>query len=419
VLYHVYPQTTWWGKSIEFLGIRYAFVIGVCLMIGTVLNAPKLKFGRRLIHPVEWGILAILATFIISGLTGVRWDDRTIFVLDKMTKVFLFSFMLSHVVTTRDQCWKLTLLFTAMALYLGHEAQIAPRGSFEKGRLNGIGGPDFRESAGLAIHLFALLPFVAVVFRQKAIALKLLAFFAGCYSVNAVLLCRARSAFLAGMLAGAMAIWYSPQRHRRWIVTILVLGMLGGVKLSDDWFWNRMVTIFRSGEERDESARTRFIIWAAAWEMIKDRPFGVGVGQFSREIRKYDPEGLTKRRDAHNSYILCLAEAGIPGLIAYLVTILAAWITLQRLTLRVRQKLSDPDLFELLIFANRLALLVFLFSGLFVSRLYTEGFWWFVLMPVCLSRAAENEIRAEAREEEAVRAQLEDWLGHEGIPSTT
>ncbi len=399
VLYHVYPQTTWWGQRLECLGIRYAFVCGLCLLIGTVLNLNRLPFGRRFMHPIEWCVLLTFLAMLLSTATGAPWDDRTEMVLDKMSKVILFTLLLSHVVVTQQRVWQVTILLTVLALYLGHEATNAPPGAFANNRLNGIGGPDFRESAGLAIHLFAVLPFVAIVMRQRSLALKALAFFAGCYSVNAILLCRARSAFVAGIVAGLLAIWYIPRHHRRWVVGVLVVGAAGGVVLSDNWFWERMITILSPAEQRDTSASSRLDIWAAAWQLLKANPLGVGIGHFESAIGDYSKLPEVRERDAHNSFVLCAAETGVPGLVFYLTTILASWLTLSRLARRVRSALTEPDRFELLIFANRLGIVVYLVGGLFVSRFYTEGAWWLLVLPVCLSRAVENEIRAEAREQ--------------------
>ena len=401
VLYHVYPQTTWWGQFLQPMEIRYSYIIGICLMIGSVLNLNRLKFGRRFIHPIEWCILVIFLTMLLSTATGVAWNNKTEFLLDKMSKVFLFTFLLSHVVVTRRQIWHLVVLLTLMTLYLGHEAHIAPVGSFDRNRLNGIGGPDFRESAGLAIHLLAMLPFVAILLRQRKRWLQALAFFAACYGMNAILLCRARSAFLAGMIAGVLSVGYIPRQHRRWVVVVLMMAAIGGFALSDQDFWDRMQTIFSSVEERDQSAASRLVIWTAAWEMIKDNPMGVGIGQFSRNSARYSTSQDVDilRRDAHNTFVLCAGETGIPGLAAFLLTLAIAWRTLSRLNREVKAKLSNPALFEMFIFANRMALLVYIVAGMFVSRFYTEGWWWLVILPVCISRAVHNEIRAEARQE--------------------
>ncbi len=400
VLYHVYPQTTWWGAVLEPLGIRYSFICGICLLVGTLLNLNRLRFGRHFMSGVEWGYVAFIFAILISCVMINEWGPRSDVTLDKILKVFLFVFMMSHVVVTRQRLWQLTLVFTLMALYLGHEAKNAPLSAFSQNRLNGIGGPDFRESAALAIHLFALLPFVAVVLRQRSWGLKILAFLAAGYGINAILLCRARSAFVAGVFAGTLALWYIPKRHRRWAVSLLLVGLCGGIFLSDSFFRERMITIFSSAEERDKSSANRLIIWASAWRMIQEKPMGVGIGRFEYEISQYAPPEIfaeegSARRDAHNTFILCAAELGVLGLTAFLSTVGLAWWTLGRLSKQVRE-LENPDLLELIIFANRLSLLVYMVSGLFVSRLYTEGMWIFLTLPVCLHRAVYNEIRQQA-----------------------
>jgi len=422
-LYHIYPETTWWGKVLQPLGIRYAYIVAACLVVGAVINLNRLRYGARFMHPIEWGILLVFLTMLLSGASGAAWNERTGFVIDKMWKVFLFAFTMSHVVVVRRHVWFLVIMFTVMSLYLGHEATNAPPGAFEHNRLNGIGGPDFRESTGLAIHLVALLPFAAVLLWQKYWRFKVLAFFAACYSINAILLCRARSAFLAALIAAVLAVWYIPRRHRGWAVTVLAFGMLGSVKLADEWFWVRMKTIISSHEQREVSSAARLLIWASAWEMIKDNPLGVGVGQFQRMVDRYTTqedrltygnaatESLNMiARDAHNSFILCTAEMGIPGLACFLATLAMAWGTLSRLKRRVRAHLSDPGLFEMLIFANRMALLIYIIGGMFTSRLYTEGFWWMVILPVCLKRAVENEIRQEIHEEVTIKMLLQHWV---------
>lgn len=419
VLYHVYPQATWWGKALQPLGIRYAFVCGLCLIAGTVLNLNRLKFGRRFVHPVEWGIVLVFATMLLSIVTGLPWHPNRDFIIDKMSKVFLFALVLSHVAVTRRQVWYVVVLFALMTLYLGNEARNAPSGAFINNRLDGIGGPDFRASTGLAIHLFALLPFVAIVLRQKALWLRVMGFFAACYGLNAILLCRTRSAFVAGVVAGVCAIWYVPRRHRYWVTAVLVLATAGGVVLSDEWFRERMLTILSSPEERDKSAASRLEIWAASWEMFKEYPMGVGIGQFEQKISAYLAPGVKSNPDAHNTYVLCAGETGFLGLAAFLLTLGAGWYTLAKLSRRVKAKLPNPDQLELMIYASRLSLIVYMVGGIFTSRFYTEGMWMLIMLPACLARAVENELRVEAREEAKLGSLLTE-LGKQGnlLPAT-
>jgi len=407
VLYHVYPQTTWWGKSIAFLGLRYTFICGAVLVVGAILNANRLRFGRRSVLPVEVGMICVFLAIVLSTTTGTGWDARTDEFLDKMAKVFLFAFVMSHVVVTRRGLWQVVLVFACMALYLGHEAHTAPRGAFEGNRLNGIGGPDFQDSNGLAIHLCALLPFIMVVFQRQGRRFKVLAFIAGGYAANAILLCRTRSVVLAAAAAAAMSVFFAPRRYRRRVVGLLCLGLAGVVFLSDQSYWDRVSTIFQ--EKRDQSVSDRLTIWSGAWQMIKENPLGVGIGHFQTQIGRYTAGlGLVKR-DAHNSYLLCAAETGFPGLAAYLATLVLAWFTLGQALRRLRASRLDPSEFELIIFANRLALVVYVVAGVFCSRFYTEGQWLLVAMTACAARAVENEIREAALQPVVLDCLMPAW----------
>jgi O-antigen ligase len=63
-------------------------------------------------------------------------------------------------------------------------------------------------------------------------------------------------------------------------------------------------------------------IWAGAMEMWSRTPWGVGHGRFPDEIGRYtDYAGM----DAHNFFVLTLAEAGVIGLLALLWLILRMW----------------------------------------------------------------------------------------------
>ncbi len=69
------------------------------------------------------------------------------------------------------------------------------------------------------------------------------------------------------------------------------------------------------GADVDESTSSRWEIWAGAMGMFADHPIGVGTNRFKREIGNYSTH---KGFDAHNFYVLTLAETGPQGLIALL-----------------------------------------------------------------------------------------------------
>jgi len=57
----------------------------------------------------------------------------------------------------------------------------------------------------------------------------------------------------------------------------------------------------------DESTESRFLIWDGAFRMMGERPLGVGLNHFKRNIGKYEPRYAGY--DAHNNYIRMAAEA--------------------------------------------------------------------------------------------------------------
>ena len=77
----------------------------------------------------------------------------------------------------------------------------------------------------------------------------------------------------------------------------------------------------------DESTESRFIIWEGAAQLIAERPWGIGLNHFKREIGTYAPR--YKGMDAHNNYVLFTTEAGILGTIS-MVSVLIGLILLGR-----------------------------------------------------------------------------------------
>lgn len=70
-------------------------------------------------------------------------------------------------------------------------------------------------------------------------------------------------------------------------------------------------------EVLEDSAESRYVVWAGARDIIHNHPAGIGFNQFKDAIDPYMPSWITAR-DAQNEYLLIAAEAGIQGLLAYL-----------------------------------------------------------------------------------------------------
>src|SRR5262249_7540279 len=81
-------------------------------------------------------------------------------------------------------------------------------------------------------------------------------------------------------------------------------------------------------EEIDVSTASRWEIWGGAMGVWRDHPLGAGLNRFKKEIGSYCHY---KGYDAHDFYVLTLAETGPQGLIAYLylfgsIVMLSRWL---------------------------------------------------------------------------------------------
>ncbi|HWE28113.1 MAG TPA: O-antigen ligase family protein [Polyangia bacterium] len=133
----------------------------------------------------------------------------------------------------------------------------------------------------------------------------------------------------AALVAGGALFTYSRQAYfiillgvallllRKSLVVAVIIGALlvSAVGLLPDAVTERVdetATQGKHGEEEiDASTASRWEIWAGAMDMLADHPIGVGLHKFSHEIGQYSSH---KGMDAHNFYVLTLAEAGPVGL---------------------------------------------------------------------------------------------------------
>jgi len=74
-------------------------------------------------------------------------------------------------------------------------------------------------------------------------------------------------------------------------------------------------------EKLEESTESRFYLWEGGWEMLKERPWGIGLNQFHRQIEPHLPPWIIAR-DAHNHFVLMATEAGVQGFVALVLLML-------------------------------------------------------------------------------------------------
>ncbi len=205
-------------------------------------------------------------------------------------------------------------------------------------------------------------------------------------SLFALILTQTRSAWIGLVIATALILFlYKPR------VLIIIPFAVGLFYLaSPQPIKRRALSIFSL---KDYSSRTRIEYMRAGIKIIKDYPF-FGTGPDTVDIifqnPKYELSERTKRfPHLHNNILQTGAERGIPALLAWLIFMMWAFISLIKLL-----KNKDPTLYPLAIVALAALLALFiagLFEYNFADSEITMLFLYMITIPFSLARIQRKE----------------------------
>lgn len=392
-IYMTASNSAWWYRILINMGFRFSLIAGVFLVVSLVINLTALRPGTLKRNGVENCFILFIGVIWLSTVTGIGVNEKSWGMLDKMTKTLIFALIMPRIVfSLKDYQW-VRWTWVLCGLFLGYQAYGASYGMFENGRLSGIGGGDFEGSSGFSAHIAVTLAMVGITFLlserhwQKTVAM-----IAGALCVWALILSQTRSAFLAVIVGAGVAIIRSPEKIRKRFLIYCATGLLIAGMLAGPSFWNRMDTIGMDQAREEASAGGRLEIWAASYFIMRDYPWGVGIGRFQDVIGEYVPEhsGIA----SHNTFVRCYTDLGIQGFLVYMLIIFFAFKTLHRVR-KTAKEFATLEIYGYEAFALEVALVMAFVAGFFNERTYTEGYWILFSMTVCIGYATEiakNEI---------------------------
>ena len=411
LVYHINPETQWWGGAARAIGLRTSFTVALAAALGVLIRQPRLEHGARQFQ-VQYVLALLLGIVALCSLAwGIELSDRGEYQAEKYVKLMVILYLLVRCVRTPAHYHLILLAWLAGVAYMGYQAW-GGVGRSIGGRLTaGVGGPDFEDSSALAVHLVATLPLIGACFFMARTWLgRIFALVTGALATNMLVMTRTRNA-LAGLAAVTFSTIFSlPRGYRMKGLAAVVVGTLAAIQLTDPAWWTRMKTV--SEYQHDSSATWRIRFWQAAVEMANDYPLGIGLGNFHQTVMKYIPD-LKTLRSAHNTLVTCLAELGWFGLVLFLGVF---GFTILRLGHVRRASLALPAKIEVQVFrwragfhlgwhtiALRAALLGYLAGAMFTTRLFAEDLWLLIGFAMCLYNVSKHMAAESALDDSHVR----------------
>jgi O-antigen ligase len=337
---------------------------------------PLSGFSFRRLSAPSAAAACVLAAAGLAALSALV-SPRRAAALDATRALFLYALLLplgaSRVVERRK-----TLLLAAFLAVVAVNAGVSflqARNIYQPLQLVTIGS---REATGafagnpgsLAIALaLSAVACLGVALFGRAVALRAVAA-AGAAVFGSSLLVNRNLTSITALLSG-VALLLAARFGRRAVLPIaLILLFLGLVTLAyPPMRWRAREAAFAVRTRNWDALVTyRLGAWAAALEMVRDRPWtGFGPGTYGAEFvshrlraeiqarrRMGNPLATSSYAEAHNDYLQLFAEAGVP---AGLLLLAAATLLFGRLGLTARRPEASPRR------AETLFLLAFLGAG--------------------------------------------------------
>lgn len=376
--YYQRPDLHWWGRSLP--DLRWNFTISIVLAATFFLRRSGLDAVRPIAISgfpllVAQGLNAVAVSALLAVTPALSWAWawqfwKNVIIYGLLvgvlrTPIALDLFIGGHIVG---------------AAWWGYDALDQRRiGS----RLEGLGSGDTQGSNPLAAHLLTVIPLIIVwIAAEKDWRKRLVALVSLPLVLNMLILCNSRGATLGFAASAALAIFLVRKGKRLKVLGAAVVCAVGVLFLADPEFLTRQATI---ADAEDNSAQSRFTLWAGGVEMIKDYPLGLGGRGYHAMSPRYSTnteELRGKERSSHNTYIQVATDWGIQGLILFLGFIAVTLRSLHRV--RARPNVSDWYFYRSL--AIEVGLIGTLIAGFFSARFYGESIYWMCALAIALER---------------------------------
>ncbi len=314
---HLSPDTGIPGLNMS--NLLFAAVVLV-LWVSAGNSPGPLPAPARLSAPLSGLFLVLILGFVLAQASAPGHFMADLTYLKNAIFYPLFYFVYRHckqdAETTRRMIILVLIVAAIAALEAVREGLSYGFGNYNlTRRASGPFGVDYSSANRAGVFYAMYLPiFVALALFLRGQKFWRLAALAGiALMLVAIMATYSRQSYLIALVGIVLLML------RRGLATTLVVAILAVAAI--DFLPESVTTRVQETEQRNElgdeqldaSTASRFEIWSGAMRMWREHPLGVGLNRFKSYIGNYS---IYRNFDAHNFYVLTLAEMGPLGLAA-------------------------------------------------------------------------------------------------------
>lgn len=363
---------------IPFLGIIRPSLIVTGLLVWSWFACGKVNElfdGSRQVR-LLWWLIGLMTLYIPFARNNTLAFKFTLSVVQYMP--FVLSIILY--INTVERARTFFQVWSVLAVYLAVMG-VAFRGL--------AGGNFLADENDFSLLMNMMLPFPYFLFMyEKNLGRRVLYLSAAILCAISVVASFSRGGFVGLLVVGSVVWWFSPRKMLS-LVLVAILGV-GVLSFSDEKYWGEMGTIANTDEG---TARERLDSWAAAWEMFKDNPWGVGAGNFPVHFSHYQPPTMKTNmwgRAAHSLWFTLLSELGVAGVCIYVMLAFRNIHDLLLVQRLVGGGDTDARYLGYVALACLASLAGFFASGTFISVLFYPHYFYFTGMIVAIRKNADR-----------------------------
>ncbi len=391
----VAPQNIWPAlQDLHPARVSFGLAIGVYLIQAFSRREQILPSGR------EFRLLVIFTVIAACSIPFSKWPGGSVGVFtDTFAKSLLVCILSAQLLTTLPRLhrvlWFLILfgiIDAAITIVKYHQGELV-EGYRASGAYSGL----VTNPNDLALTLNLIIPFALAFFTlyRSAVRRWTCAVFI-CLAVVAIFLAYSRGGMITLMVIIGLYVWKMTDRGNRLKYGMpLMLLAAAFLVFAPSEYEDRLRSITDFSKDKVGSAPVRWENTVRTMEVIGEHPLlGVGLGMNVLAV----VEKGSRWSQVHNVYLEVASEIGIPGMIVYIMMLMALMRTARQVRMQA-DRMKDKQGLAAMATATEISLWAFATAALFHPMAYHFYFFYTAGFALALKNIA-GRMQAEARAED-------------------